>query len=75
MSEKRKSEAIIRNIEDGIVLVDAEFKVTDINPMAGRILQIEPEKAQNRHFLEVVKSEQLFNYVKQSIESGKPPSH
>lgn len=73
VSEKRKSEAIIRNIEDGIVLVDAEFKVTDINPMAGKILQTEAERAQNRHFLEVVKSEQLFSYVKQSIESGKPP--
>jgi NtrC-family two-component system sensor histidine kinase KinB len=73
VSEKRKSEAVIRNIEDGIVLVDAEFRVTDINPMAGRILQTDAEKAQSRHFLEVVKSEQLFNYVKESIESGKPP--
>jgi NtrC-family two-component system sensor histidine kinase KinB len=41
--------------------------------MAGEIINIEPEKAENRHFLEVVKSEQLFNYIKQSIESGKPP--
>jgi len=41
--------------------------------MAGSILQIDPEKAVARHFLEVVKNEQLFNYVKQSIESGEPP--
>jgi PAS domain S-box-containing protein len=67
------SEAIIRNIEDGIILVDAEFKVTGINPMAEKILQIKAEKAQNTHFLEVVKNEQLFHYVKESIESGKPP--
>ena len=74
VSEKQRSEAVIRSIDDGIILVDAEFKVTDINPMAGTILQMEPEKAQNRHFLEVVKSEQLFAYVKQSLECDKPPS-
>ena len=72
MAEKRKSESIIRSIDDGILLIDAEGKVTDINPMAGTILQVEAENAVNRHFLEVVKSEQLFNYIKQSLESGKP---
>jgi NtrC-family two-component system sensor histidine kinase KinB len=40
--------------------------------MAGTILQVEPEKAFHKHFLEVVKSERLFNYIKQSIESGEP---
>jgi NtrC-family two-component system sensor histidine kinase KinB len=72
MAEKRKSESIIRSIDDGIVLIDAEGRVTDINPMAGTILQVEPEKAIHRHFLEVVKSERLFNYIKKSLESGEP---
>jgi NtrC-family two-component system sensor histidine kinase KinB len=74
MAEKLKSEAIIRSIDDGIILVDAEFKVTGMNPMARRVLDIQPDSPQNRHFLEVVKSEELFNYIKQSMESGKPPS-
>jgi two-component system, NtrC family, sensor histidine kinase KinB len=74
MAEKRKSEAIIRSIDDGIILVDAEFKVTGMNPMARRILDVQPDGAQNRHFLEVVKSDQLFNFIKQSMESGKPPN-
>jgi NtrC-family two-component system sensor histidine kinase KinB len=74
MAEKLKSEAIIRSIDDGIILVDAEFKVTGMNPMARRILDIQPDGPQNRHFLEVVKSEPLFHYIQQSMESGKPPS-
>ncbi len=74
MTEKRKSESIIRSIDDGLVLIDADYKVIDLNPMAGSILQVDPEKAVARHFLEVVKNEQLFNYVKQSIESGEPPA-
>ncbi len=74
MAEKRKSEAIIRSIDDGIILVDAEFKVTGMNPMARRILDLPSDSPQNRHFLEVLKNEQLFNYIKESMESGKPPS-
>jgi NtrC-family two-component system sensor histidine kinase KinB len=74
IAEKGKSEAIIGSIDDGIILVDAEFKITGMNPMARRIIDVQPDMSQNRHFLEVVKSEQLFNYIRQSMESGKPPT-
>ena len=74
MAEKRKSEAIIRSIDDGIVVVDNAFRVTDVNPTAAKALNIESGQIQNKHFLEVVKNEVIFNYVKQSIETGKPPS-
>jgi two-component system, NtrC family, sensor histidine kinase KinB len=73
LAEKRKSESVIRSIDDGIVLIDAEGMVTDMNPMAGAILRVEPGNAVNKHFLEAVKSEQLFNYVRQSIDTGRPP--
>jgi len=73
MAEKRKSDAIIRSIDDGIMVVDHEFRVTGINPTAARAFNVEPEQTQNRHFLELVKNEELFNYVKHSIETGQPP--
>jgi NtrC-family two-component system sensor histidine kinase KinB len=44
-----------------------------MNPMARRILDIQPDMPQNKHFLEVVQSEELFHYIKQAMESGKPP--
>ncbi len=74
MAEKRKSDAIIRSIDDGIVVVDNEFKVTGMNPTAAKALHFEPDQMQSRHFLEVIKDEMLFQYVKQSIETGRPPS-
>jgi NtrC-family two-component system sensor histidine kinase KinB len=74
VAEKRKSEAIIRSIDDGIVVVDAEFKVTNMNPTAAEAFDVEPDKTQGRHFLEVIKNEQLFEYVKQTAESGQLPS-
>jgi len=74
VAEKRKSDAIIRSIDDGIVIVDKELKVTGINPTAAKALHIEHDQIQNKHFLEVVKNEMLFNYVKQSVETGQSPS-
>jgi NtrC-family two-component system sensor histidine kinase KinB len=74
VAEKRKSDAIIRSIDDGIVVVDKEFKVTGLNPTAAKALNIEHDQIQNKHFLEVVKNEMLFSYVKQSVETGQPPS-
>jgi NtrC-family two-component system sensor histidine kinase KinB len=74
LAEKRKSDAIIRSIDDGIVVVDNELKVTGINPTAAKALNIVPDQVQNKHFLEVVKNDMLFNYVKQSVETGQPPS-
>ncbi len=74
MAEKRKSDAIIRSIDDGLVVVDNEFRITDMNPTAAKALNVEPDQIQNRHFLEVVKNEMLFNYAKQSVETGQPPT-
>jgi len=73
VAEKRKSEAIIQSIDDGIVVVDAEFKVTDINPTAAKLLDIDMERALDRHFLEVIGSEKLLNYIRESVETGFPP--
>src|SRR4030042_2550189 len=74
MAEKRKSDAIILSIDDGIVVVDNEFRITGINPTAAKALHLESSQMENRHFLEVIKDEQLFNYVKHSIETGEPPT-
>jgi len=73
VEEKGKSEAIIRSIDDGIIVVDSDGKVIDMNPTAARTLQIEERSWEDKHFLEVVKSDELFQYVKQALESGRPP--
>jgi NtrC-family two-component system sensor histidine kinase KinB len=73
VAEKRKSDAVLRSIEDGVVVVDAEFRVTNMNPQAGRILGVDPEAVEEKHFLEVVKNEPLFDLMKQTAESGRPP--
>jgi NtrC-family two-component system sensor histidine kinase KinB len=43
--EKRKTEAIIESLEDGVVLIDSTGIVTHINEMAALIMDIEPADA------------------------------
>ncbi len=73
VAEKRKSEAVLRSIEDGVVVVDAAFRISDMNPQAGRVFEVDPEAALGKHFLEVVRDEQLFELMKGTGESGQPP--
>ncbi|MCG6945077.1 MAG: cell wall metabolism sensor histidine kinase WalK [Deltaproteobacteria bacterium] len=73
MAEKRRGDAIIQSIEDGIVVVDAEFKITGINRTAAKLFACETGNTLDRHFLEVIKNEELFNYIKESAQSGSSP--
>ena len=74
MAEKRKSEAIIRNIDDGIVVVDDKLLVTGINPTAAGALGVDPDQVQDKHFLEVVKNEELYRlYERDGGNRSTPP--
>lgn len=73
VAEKRKSEAIIRSIDDGIVAVDADLHILDVNPVAARVLGVDPEMAKGRLFPEVVGDTQLLAYVENTLLSGRAP--
>ena len=42
LAEKRKSEAIIRSVDDGLVVVDEKLLITNLNPKATAIFQGRP---------------------------------
>jgi NtrC-family two-component system sensor histidine kinase KinB len=71
--EKRKAEAVIQSIDDGIVVVDARFRITGINRTAAKMFGLEPAQAMDRHFLDVVGDERILSYLKQSAETGAVP--
>ena len=58
LAEKRKSEAIIRSVDDGLVVVDEKLLITNINPKATSIFGVDSEEALGKHVLEVVRDEQ-----------------
>jgi two-component system, NtrC family, sensor histidine kinase KinB len=72
VAEKRKSDAILMSIDDGILVVDSEFKISDLNPAAATALGVDVHGARGRHFLEVTRSELLFDHIRRAAESGRP---
>ncbi len=57
LAEKRKSEAIIRSVDDGLVVVDEKLLITNLNPKAAAIFGVDPEEALGKHVLEVVRDD------------------
>lgn len=73
VAEKQKSDAVMRSIEDGVIVVNDRFLVTAANPPAGRILGVDSDSMLEKHFLNCVRIEPLFDLLKQVVESGMPP--
>jgi len=73
MAGKRRSEAIVRSIDDGIVVVDGDLRVVNLNPSARTILGVAGEEARGRHVLELVRDEALVGPLREAVETGRSP--
>jgi PAS domain S-box-containing protein len=63
MKEKQKIEAIVENIGDGILVTGAANRVLLMNNAALKIFNIKKEQYYKKHFLEVIKNEDLFRFI------------
>jgi two-component system, NtrC family, sensor histidine kinase KinB len=73
LAEKRRSEAVMRSITDGIVLVNGSFEIIGINPQAAEIFGVKAEKALGVHFFDVVQDPKLYEHVKVAANAGREP--
>jgi NtrC-family two-component system sensor histidine kinase KinB len=70
MSEKKKIETILQTIDDGILVVDTEARVTDLNAKAAEILRLQGEPFKDRHFLELLGNERIFQQLRKVLAEG-----
>ncbi|MBN2016618.1 MAG: HAMP domain-containing protein [Candidatus Cloacimonetes bacterium] len=61
--EKSKSEAVIQSIDDGIIIINDESKIEDINPAAARIFNLEIEKTRGKHILEIIRNNAFYEEI------------
>ncbi|MFW6001283.1 MAG: ATP-binding protein [Halanaerobium sp.] len=61
--EKEKSEAVVNNLSGPLIVTDHDNKIVLINEAAKELFSIEKDVL-NTHFLEVIQSEKLFEYIK-----------
>ncbi len=65
--EKRKTEAIIESLEDGVVLIDSGGIVTHINEIAALIMDIEPSDALGSPFDDLSSNSPHYRRVRDAL--------
>lgn len=72
LAERKKNEAILQSIDDGLLVVDGDYSVTNLNPTAEWALGVTREETKGRHVLEALRNERLFDQIQATINSGEP---
>lgn len=71
--EKRKIEAVLASIEDGIVTFDTELKVTSINHNARKILGLKPDKKKILRCTDIFHNDTFNDYIRKTVQKGVQP--
>ncbi len=70
LSEKKQTEAIVRSVAEGVVVVNDKGEVLLMNPAAEKLLDVTKERKIGRPLLEGTKEGQLFSIAKET-EGGE----
>jgi len=73
LTEKSKIEALIQNVDEGIIIVDDRLMISDINLMAADIFQVKKEDMIGKHLMEMIKEETLLDYMKTAMFTNTSP--
>ena len=71
VSEKRKSEAILGSIQDGIIVLDTDLNISDLNPTARQIFEAGNEPLTGLPVGELVNDRQLLEVLAATVKNGK----
>ncbi|MDD5477095.1 MAG: ATP-binding protein [Candidatus Omnitrophica bacterium] len=66
LSDKKNTDAVIRSIAEGLVIVDAQGRVVMMNPAAEKLLGVSKREKVGKSILENLKEEQLVSLVNES---------
>jgi len=73
LAEKSKSEAILASIEDGLVVLDTDLRVTGINPAARRMLNAELTGSTPLRCSDILPAPGVCDLVRETVETGAQP--
>ena len=71
MSEKNKSIAIVKSISDPLIVLDRMFHITLLNKACEKFFKIKEVSSLSKHFLEIIKNEELFNLISGVFETDQ----
>lgn len=71
MEERNKSITIVKSISDPLIVLDTNFKVMVLNKACEKFFNIKEDKAIGKHFLEVIRYGELFDYIWETYEGNE----
>lgn len=71
MTEKRKAEAIVENIGDGIIVTDMENNIVLVNRAAEKLLDIEEKNLLEQPFLQAINNPKIYDGVQEILNDEK----
>ncbi|RYD76301.1 MAG: HAMP domain-containing protein, partial [Sphingobacteriales bacterium] len=69
--EKKRIESIVNNLDEGIILLDANQHVIVANPTIGKLMDLQTEELLGKQVQEISKQNDLFKAITSNIESAK----
>ncbi|MDY6781562.1 MAG: ATP-binding protein [Cyanobacteriota bacterium] len=73
VAEKRRKEAIIQSISDGIIVVDADLNIVAINPPAAKVIDTRSRVALNNPLPEFFSDRTLLKSIETAAQTGDSP--
>jgi PAS domain S-box-containing protein len=68
MTEKNKSLAIVKSIPDPLIVLDTAYRIILLNDTCEMFFGIKEEKVVKKHFLEVIRNEEIFKIMSSAFE-------
>lgn len=73
IAEKRRGEAVLRSIGDGLIVVDEAFFITAVNPQAAKLLNLSISESSGKAVSEVLPQTPLLDIIRRTTQSGQAP--
>lgn len=70
--QRNELEAILTSMNEGVIAVDSGRHIVSVNRAASELMGIEPEKAYGKTIEEVIRNVELLEFVRKTLNSGKP---
>lgn len=73
--EKKKSEAILRGMEDGLIILDKTLEITGINPAAKKMLGVGMDESPQKHVKRLLGTGILKKLLDETLSKGSAPDY
>ncbi len=69
---RSEEEAILQSMEEGVLTLDNQGRILNLNRAAGQMFQLDPEKACGRPIHEVLRKAEVLRFVEDALSSPLP---